>query len=277
MIIVTDEWTLMALVMITFIFSFIPTLVFLWRTPAMKFLKASFGGKAMLWNPTPSRIGRFIPIKRDTGALAQTDKFGFYETSPHDFWIEEKSKVPIALTYSNHGQTINPVMAEIADKLKTAHNIKTFRELFDFWDKNYREKDKELMINLGPILTEKEIKYLTDFMKDYMKHPNPEKLMITHNKTVPLSEVVEYFAYNKGSDMIESEVQRRNIAEKKKTQGDLVRWIIVLGVFLICAAVAMYIFSLITPAAPAGPSPEAYADAVANAINQKVITGTTIN
>lgn len=269
--IIVDELT-MSILVTGYIWILVPIAVILWKTPALQYIKAVLGGKMMLPVFGEDKILRFVPVKKTIGGLAET-KYGYYNIEPNDIYFESKSKVPMALAFSNFAYSINPKMMQIIKKLKES-GLRNFNEIESFY-KRLQKQGKDLELEIGD-KDKKETEFLSSVVemfkggiKEFKEAVNP---ILGHS--LNLSDIVYYFKANDRSDLIESEIQRRNIATIKRSGADNMKWLILVGIFIILLAVALYIFSLITPQPVADPN--AIGNAVADAINRKVVTGTQI-
>lgn len=100
-------------------------LYILWKTPAIQFI---FPMRGILYHPQTNRLADFKRIKKLDGCLATTKDDMIYQTRPQDFYVERKSKAPIAIVYAGNAGTTNPREAAMAQKLKEA-GINNFDEL----------------------------------------------------------------------------------------------------------------------------------------------------
>lgn len=148
---------------------------------------------------------------------------------PHDVYVESVSKVPVTIAWSNFAIPINLKMAKLGEKLKEM-GIRNWQHLMGFV-----EHLRESM----------EIK-----KKDLVDKPEKDDVPGTFTinllgETVPIDVAVDFFNRNERSDYIEAEIQRRTASESLKKispAADIMRWLIILGVFIILVSIGLTMY-----------------------------------
>lgn len=184
--------------------SIIFNILFAFRFNGWKFFRA--GKKLLLIHPKENRR-LSLEVAKDYGGLAQT-KEGFFMINPDDVFIDTNSKVPCTFVYGKNALSINIKAGAIARKLK------------------------ELGID-DPYK-------LAKTLKDSLGENKTYNLNIL-GESVPLHEVPNYFFTNERPDLIEAEIQNRVSAvamAKQKTGMEILKYLIIFGVFLIIAVIA---------------------------------------
>jgi len=212
-------FTLFLSVWILFVF----LMIIFMTTPAWTFFWAKLRKRIMVINPGEDKILRFKPAKK-YGSMAYVKKQGFYLIDPHDIYLEAGSKIPTTITFGRFAIPINIKMAKVADRLKEL-GIKNWQHLMT-WFASINKAYKE----------------------EFDKNPEAEPEEINVNilgESVPLDVSVNYFNRNERADFIESEIQRRTAyeASRKVGQGaNMLKWIIIIGVFIMMVFVGYAIF-----------------------------------
>jgi uncharacterized integral membrane protein len=197
------------------------------KTPALSFLKASFGKNVMILNPSEDRYLRFKPAKKE-GSLLHIKDQGYYLSDPNDMYFEKVSKVPMTLAFGLHAIPINSEMAAAVKQLETL-GIKNNEDLNQFLDE-----------------------VAADFEKWKKNNPTakPEEYPFPYinvlGRTVPLDKIHNYFNRNDRADLIEAEVNRRTSAESlKKVEGNsnASKWIIAFGILIFCGMLGLAIYN----------------------------------
>ena len=208
-------------------------LVFIvWKTPAMAFLKASILRRTILINPLENRR-LDIKTSKMYGSLAHVKSKGYYIIDPNDVFIEGKSKTPVAIVYGNFGISINPEMSKLAQRLQEM-GIRNYPELMNAMVEEVPAKEA---YRRG-LISRKEYEENKDKMYTVPREMGEIKIM---GESVPVHNVVDYFARDERADFIESEIQRRTAAQtmaKLSKTGDLFKWAVILAVILIAGALA---------------------------------------
>jgi len=184
------------------------------RTPALKFLRASMGGKSIIINPLENKYLTFLESERK-GSMLYVKKHGFYMANSADVYIEEKSKVPCIVAYGNFGPSLNLKMVKLTEKLGEL-GIKNYIDLIS----NYEAVRKE-------------------------KGSAKKYVFKLHGESIPFDDVVNYFGRNERADYIEAEIQRRTanqLMDKLKEGLPILKWVIPVGVLIILVAIAYQIF-----------------------------------
>lgn len=179
-------------------------LLFAFKFNGWKFFRA--GKKLLLIHPKENRRLSF-EVAKDYGGLAQT-KEGFFLINPDDIFIDTNSKVPCTFVYGKSALSINIKAGAIAKELKKI-GVENPDALVKIIEKSM--KDKKI--------------YTLDVM----------------GESVPLHEVPNYFFTNERPDLIEAEIQNRVSAvamQKQKSGMEILKYLIIFGVFLIIAVIA---------------------------------------
>jgi len=235
-------------------------LLLILKTPAWTFLKASLKKENIIINPKPNGYISFEAGK-PCSLFTYVKEQGFYETNPADRYIEAKSKVPCFINYGRFAFSISPTFALVAKKLKEM-GIKNWTELKKAYDKG-ELKGKYLELGSTPISCDVIVDEIQKAgIKDWSK---PISIL---GESVSFDHIVDYFGRNERSDIIEAEIQHRTAAatmQKLKGPENIFKWAVILGIIMICGALAYFIVQ--------SGAPQAAAQAVGS--TAKVITGTT--
>lgn len=180
--------------------------IILLKTPALVFLVAMLSKKSVIVNPTDSKLLSFL-LATPQGSLNHVKGKGYYIVDPDDVYIESRSKTPMSINYGKFAISINPKMAKVVEKLKSA-GIRNYNDL----------------VNL---------------IED-MKAKGEDMNVIVMGESINLSKIVDYFARDERGDFIESEIQRRTAAQvmKKLGAGDIFKWAVILVIVAIGLAFA---------------------------------------
>lgn len=230
------------------------------KYPIRTFIRA----KALGISPLPNRRMKIVSLDEDK-EMAKVKGGGYVFTKTDHFFIESKSKKPIALVDSRVGKTISIDSYKLMSLLKEA-GYNSFDDLLAAVEEN---KEAELVINEFPVeITKDRIK---EFEKDLDAHEGTvitvDGFDITLNKdiikeikkhgkatvnvageTIPLSDAVDFFSESIPGDVIEAKIQYRTAVENvKQKRKDLVMWIVVVGFFIICVGFAVLLISHAAP------------------------------
>lgn len=206
-----------------------------WKTPALTFLSASLGKKLVIINPKENKLLTFKPSTL-MGGLSYVKGQGYYIEDHDDIYIEEKSKVPVAMNYGTHSHSINPEMAEATGFLDSI-GIKNHEQL-----KNLRKRMQEDIDKRYDEFVKKEEK--KKGFDPTKLPPKPIPTITILGKSTPLDKVVNYFSTSDKSTDIESEINRRTAAQalaKTGLKSEALKWVVMLGIFMVCAAIAYVI------------------------------------
>lgn len=214
---------------------FVFILVIFWKTPAFTFLKASLGKKLLLAIPNENRFWDFM-IAKPSGGLGYVKKKGYYVIDSKDVFIEHGSKIPIALCYGIYGMTIAPGSTKYAEQLERK-GIKNYKSLMAFM-KLKQDQFQEFIKALGTLDDKTKQKKINDWL-------DKNWTLNILGETCSFDKVIDYFNRNEHADYTEAEIQRRNattiLARLPKGPGDVLKWIIAVGVLLILVAFAFAI------------------------------------
>lgn len=195
-------------------------------TPAPTFLMAWLGKKKL-----DAHFGedRYFRIKATTnvGGLSEIKKEGMYQSRPEDTYIEAKSKLPISIHYGKCSLSLTPKMAAVSKRLEDM-GVHNFEDLMIYY--RLLQEQKKSISEGKPI------------PKDQVL---PDKINVW-GESVNMAEVVKYFSSTERSDVIEAEIQRRVAAEIMNRMGldkGILKWVLIAGIFIICAAIAYVIIS----------------------------------
>jgi hypothetical protein len=178
------------------------------------------------------------------GGLYEIKNQGFFQSKSEDTYIESKSKLPISIHYGKMSLSLQPKYAAISKKLKEM-GLHNYGDLVFY----YNALQDQKKIERGWIEEKAD--------GSRVVHP-PQKIKAEDKLTdkinllgesVNMADVVKYFSSTERSDVTEAEIQRRTAAEVVNKLGankDVIKWIIVLGVFIICVAIAYVIIVQVT-------------------------------
>ncbi len=200
---------------------FVLLLMMITRTPALTFLIAGFTKRMVLFHPTEKKYANFIAAKA-YGPLAQVKNRGLFIINPKHVYIEGVSKIPIAIVYGNFALSLDMRIAAAVKRLKEV-GIVAGDQLADAF-RELKEKGEKLTINLI-------------------------------GESVDAGDLIAYFRTSERSDLVEAEIQRRQanaILAKLKQPGEVIKWIIGAGIFLVLVSVAWGMFTSVTGGSNAG-------------------------
>ena len=220
--------TLVSLTTIFFIF----LMILIMRTPAMTFLKASFGGnKMILIQQGEDRKMRFRIAKKER-SLAFVKKVGYYIVNPGDVNIEAVSKVPMAIIRGSFGMSLDKDAPVVADKLREM-GITNWDELF------YEDINADDAFKKGIIDKTQHDQFPNSTYK--VQRKNLPKPIIIDGNSVTFDDTLDYFSKNVRADNIEAEInyiKSANMLSKLTGSGDLFKWAVILVIVLIGGALA---------------------------------------
>ena len=197
-------------------------------TPVSAFLEAKSSRKQLLYNPMSNRYSRFVAAER-RGPLAYVEGgAGYYKISARDVFIEEKSKVPIAIVHDLFGVSMNPRDALLAMRLQEL-GIDDFVSLVNFYSDYKKEHPggQEPAVRVGDLDVP-----LKDVIDGYQ------------GESIGFGQAINYFASNERSDLSEAEIQRRTAAEAIKKAGGMsndIKWIIIAIAILVIVGALAYV------------------------------------
>jgi len=240
------------------------------RTPAMTFFKAGFGKRMILINPDEDKRIVFRIANKDSD-MAYVKKKGYYIIDPAHVHMESSSKIPCAITYGSFSESIDPLGGEYAEKLKDM-GVKNYVEMLHQY---YDEIPAEEMLKSGKI-TKDQYDEAPNKTYTFPKEKSPELKIL--GKSVSFDRIVQYFSKNTRADLIESKIQHRISAIKLEKMGadtgKIFKWAVILGVLMICGALAYTMIAMNRPETVQQASP-----AIGGLIGQGVetISGTGLS
>lgn len=230
------------------------------KYPLRTFIRA----KALGISPQPNRRMKIVSLDEDN-EMAKVKGGGYVFTKTEHFFIESKSKKPIALVDARVGKTISIDAYKLMSLLKEA-GYHSFNDMMAALEANKEaeittgdvqvEITKDMLEKYGKDLDAHEgaevsvegfnVKLNKEIIKDIKKHA---KATITvAGETIPLSDAVDYFSESIPGDVIEAKIQYRTAVENvKQRRKDLVMWIVVIGFFIICVGFAVLLISHAAP------------------------------
>lgn len=197
-------------------------LMLIFKTPALKFLWASFKKRMILIHPRENHYIEFVPTKQSS-SLAFVKGRGYYVIDPSHVYIESSTKLPCTLVYGNYALTIDPKTAKLAERLAS----------FGLGMKFYKDIEN---------------------LREQLTNTNQSFSLKILGESIDLSEAINFFNTSERSDFIEAEIQRRTASQvMAKLAGgrDVLKWSLAVMVILIGAAIAYAILSQFL----GGPSP----------------------
>jgi len=195
------------------------------------------GAKSLAINFLPNRRAELI--KLDDSELAHNKKRGYFLVNPDHVYIESKSGKPIMLASSLLGKSVSPEKIKYIESLKGMgiNNISDLERLIDsdgmvtvtVLEKTKDEKGKEV---------EKPVE---------KKIPATEIMAHFGSQSIPVKDLVDYFAEQMPGDLQESKIQHRVTVEaKKQTKKDYAMWVVLLAIIMVAGALAVVIVSKAT-------------------------------
>lgn len=224
-------------------------ILFVWKTPAVTFLKASLRGRTMIANPMENGYWNFRAGKA-WGKLVETGKkktkgyfsIGKGKKMGANFWIEQKSKVPIAIGYGAHVSTVDIKVAKVAEKLKEL-GIENYEELAGVIEEAKQKNEK---INIDVL-----------------------------GETVDLSNVADFLTENFKTSDIDAMLDHREAqAMTARIKGDTFKYLIYIGIFIVLVAVGLVILNTVSPTTVIDPG--TISRAVEEGVRSATQTGTSL-
>lgn len=230
------------------------------KYPLRTFIRA----KALGISPQPNRRMKIVSLDEDN-EMAKVKGGGYVFTKTDHFFIESKSKKPIALVDSRVGKTISIDAYKLMSLLKEA-GYHSFDDMLAALEANKNaeittgdvqvEITKDMLKKYGKDLDDHEgvevsvegfnIKLNKDIIKEIKKHA--KATVNVAGETIPLSDAVDFFSESIPGDVIEAKIQYRTAVENvKQRRKDLVMWIVVVGFFIICVGFAVLLISHAAP------------------------------
>lgn len=192
----------------TMFLTFFLFLVF-FKTPALKWMKAMFGGKSVIAVFRRDKFVDFQTVKFESGIVEQK-KYGSFIVTPNSTYTDAGG-TRVMCANADIGATFETPYMELCDNLKQLGYE-------NFYDASIKE---EQLIENGQQQKTYKIAGRT-FGFDNLK-----KLLLYDLNPVTIKKIVQ--------------IREIKIKEKLLGMGSDFKWVIMIGVMLVCAAVAIYI------------------------------------
>lgn len=244
-------------------------------THAVTEIKAKMKGGMLLFILSRDKTMKMVYVKPKAETV-DVDGYGTFMINPESIYRIKKGNLPMAVAYGDYGTILNPRVIKAIEELKKTgvENLEDTEQINarlyscnaivekEVENKEGTKETKEVPCGfIGLVefqeVTDKKGKVVgykfdcpkchgTDMTKE------PLKVLTPSHDTINFHDIVGFFKYNINPNFIKVRIERRiaeALAEQRDSFMQLLKWISMMSILVVCAAVA---YVIIVQNAPAG-------------------------
>ncbi len=219
-------------------------------TPGPTFLKAKFGGKAMMFNIRKDKRGKFEMGNLDAGMLYSINRDRAFLIDDDSVIFESKSGVPTFPVTSQLGMTLSPEILQAIRAMKEMgiEDIDEAEAINQYW-----HKCKKCGFEGIPLVKEEKTKGDNPGVKETIYCPKCKsedlvksefKLQIPQHKTLGFGKILQYFKFNLDSAELASQIERGVHDAMSRYKGIDVRKIVTIISLISALGIAIFLIMI---------------------------------